>query len=402
MIKELSEEEIKNLLIDLVALKSPFFHEHEIMQFSYKWLRTKGLPCRIHQYYDDTATKFHGENICGVIEGDLPGPTLYISGHLDTVDLCEGWTHPPYDPVIDGNRLYGVGALDMKGGAAAIMVALSEFYKRYGSKIRGKIIYQLVSDEEGPYGLGTFAVIKDNIDGIADPVDFAIICEPSAAFTATKHPCICLGARGGYDYNIHLYGKSAHAATPELGLNVLSDLPQVVTAIEGIQPITDDKLGKSTTCIIGIDGKSNGCSIPDHVNIEVFHHCVRGETPASIKADAENALLQANIKSKWQVELRQSLGGIFDGGFVPYCTDEDNPYVKLFSESVEKVCGVKPAYNYFQSMGDFNHIGGLLGIPTILFGPDGANFHSHDEYVLLDSVYEIAETLLDFLVCSSI
>lgn len=74
------------------------------------------------------------------------------------------------------------------------MVALREFLKN-GSSFRGKIIYTLVCDEEGPFGLGTDALILDGI--IQSKADVAVITEPSSAFAHTKFPSICLGAREG-------------------------------------------------------------------------------------------------------------------------------------------------------------------------------------------------------------
>lgn len=392
-----SKEAIVHLLTDLVKIESPYFHEHEAMAFVLSWMQEKGLPCRIHRYHDPAIPDFHGENITGFVQGSAEGPTIYLGGHLDTVQLCEGWTLPPYQAVIRDDQLYGVGALDMKGGCVALLYALSEFYRQYGTDFRGRILYQLVSDEEGPYGLGTYALINENIDGIDDKVDFAVMCEPSAAFTGAAHPCLCLGARGGYDYMVSLQGLSAHAATPEKGINAVSEAARAIQAIEQIPPRVDDKLGHSTTCIIGIQGGANGCSVPDHVDIEVFHHCVRGETPSSIQAGAEEALRKAGLRCQWNVTMRQSLGGRFDGGFVPYCTDENDPYLQILSASIQEVCGKKPTCNYFQSMGDFNHIGGLIAIPTVLFGPDGKNFHSADERVNLQSVYEVSKSIFEFL-----
>ena len=64
---------------------------------------------------------------------------------------------------------------------------------------------------------------------------------------------------------------------------------------------------------------------------------------------------------------------------------------------MEKVCGREANLAYFQSIGDFNHIGGKLGIPTVLFGPDGENFHSSEERVDLNSALEITEIISQFL-----
>ena len=163
-----SRERVIELLRTLVSVRSPYFEEDEIMDVVCAWLNGHGLPARIHEYYEPKETQFHGKNVVGALTGNRPGPTIYLGGHLDTVKLCHGWTRPPFEGVVEGDRLYGVGALDMKSGDTAIMLALEEFVKQHGDDFAGKIIYQFVSDEEGPFGLGTAAAIQENVDGLKE------------------------------------------------------------------------------------------------------------------------------------------------------------------------------------------------------------------------------------------
>ena len=206
------------------------------------------------------------------------GRTVILIGHLDTVGVDDFGTIREYafkceelpeklketfklsDEVLEdiesGEYMFGRGALDMKSGCAAIMLTLAKFaeeHLREGS-FRGKLIYHLVSDEEGPYGLGTVYIINDKIHNIQEEADFAIIAEPSAGFTRVPHPCLCLGARGGYNYTIKVHGKSAHAATPELGINAMVDASAIVSELEKIPPEEDEKLGHSTPCVIRMNG----------------------------------------------------------------------------------------------------------------------------------------------------
>ena len=82
---------------------------------------------------------------------------------------------------------------------------------------------------------------------------------------------------------------------------------------------------------------------------------------------------------------------------MPYTVEEDNPYVKSFIDSVVDACGEEPAREYFQSIGDFNYLGTRLGAPVVLFGAEGENFHSHDEYATISSIVKTAEVIYDFL-----
>jgi acetylornithine deacetylase/succinyl-diaminopimelate desuccinylase-like protein len=71
--------------------------------------------------------------------------------------------------------------------------------------------------------------------------------------------------------------------------------------------------------------------------------------------------------------------------------------LKVLEEKIENVCGKPANIAYFQSIGDFNHIGGKLQIPTVLFGADGENFHSSDERVSLTSALEVADCIREFV-----
>jgi succinyl-diaminopimelate desuccinylase len=73
--------------------------------------------------------------------------------------------------------------------------------------------------------------------------------------------------------------------------------------------------------------------------------------------------------------------------------------VKSFVASVRSICEREPSLSYFQSIGDFNYLGTRIGAPALIFGASGENFHGKDEYAELESVYQTARILYDFLVC---
>ena len=152
-----TRKEYEELLASLLKIESPYFHEEKIMEYVNEWLNENGVPARIHNYFDERITGFHGQNVCGVMDSGKPGPTIFVGGHLDTVNLCDGWTKEPFGAEIEGDKMYGVGALDMKSGDASMLLALKHFAKEcYKDKeFKGKVLYQFASVEEGPFGLGT-------------------------------------------------------------------------------------------------------------------------------------------------------------------------------------------------------------------------------------------------------
>lgn len=395
----ISKKETTELLKKLVSISSPYFSEDEIMDYVWQWFHERGMEAAVHEYHEPKVTGFHGKNVLFNLVGQEPGPHICLNGHLDTVMLCGGWSREPYGQVEkatesgEGDRLYGVGALDMKSGCAANMMALEAFFRNH-KVFKGKISASFVSVEEGPCGIGTNALIEE---GYLDGVDFSIITEPSAGFSGVPFPNLCLGARGGYGLEIELFGKSSHAALPQLGVSAAVDAAKVIAQLENVSYVRDPHLGTGTACVVAVECDGGACSVPDYGKIKLFWHIVEGESDASIHDQVEKAIKRAQIQCDYKINFRE--GPTDDSrGFMPYTVEETDPMVEEFMNSVESVCEKKPSISYFQSIGDFNYLGSRLGAPAVIFGAAGASFHGRDEYVELDTVVKTAQVVYDFLV----
>ncbi len=123
---------------------------------------------------------------------------------------------------------------------------------------------------------------------------------------------------------------------------------------------------------------------------------VNGEDADYVKKELFNAVERAGISSKVEYSLRE-YPNEETKGFLPYTIDENNPYVGKFIESVEEVSRRKCTIDYFKSIGDFNYIGSRLKVPTIIFGPDGGNYHTCNEYVKIDTVIDTALSIYNYL-----
>jgi acetylornithine deacetylase/succinyl-diaminopimelate desuccinylase-like protein len=385
-------EDSIEILTNLIKIDSPYFHEDKIMKYVSDWLTNAGIPNYIQEYHERKITNFKGKNVISIISGGYDGPTVYLNGHLDTVMLCSGWTRNPFGAEIDNGKIYGLGALDMKGGCAAILSALKAFHDDY-KEFHGKIIASFVSDEEGPFGLGTDTVISS---GLTDDVDVSIVTEPSAGFAKSKFPNICLGARGGYGITIEFYGKSAHAANPHEGINAVVEAGKMVAHLDSIKYKKDKYLGEGCACVISIHGDGGACSVPDYAKVQMFRHIVPGETKQTIIKDLEDVIQKAGVICDYKIMFRDTPSEETEA-FLPYTVPEDNEYVKQFKESCKRVTGDEASISYFQSIGDFNYLGTRIDAPCIIFGPDGANYHGSDEYATIISVIQTAEILYDYL-----
>lgn len=271
----------------------------------------------------------------------------------------------------------------MKSSVCAIMLAVEAFQKTKPD-FNGTVLYTFVSDEEGPNGLGTNYLIEDNM---CQNVDVAIVPEPSAGFTGIDFPYVCLGARGGFRYDIIFNGKAAHAATPEAGISAMREASKLITELSNVELIEDEELGKGSICITEITGGGQACSVADIAKITVFRHMVNSEDKNTMIKEIDDSAQRAGVQCDYEVKFRKGPTRGPDG-YMPYSVDEKEYYTKSFLETVKKTVNNKASIAYFSSIGDFNYLATRLDAPTMIFGPNGKNFYSADEYVNVDDVVE--------------
>ncbi|SFH46964.1 succinyl-diaminopimelate desuccinylase [Tindallia magadiensis] len=385
-------ERATEILKDMVKIYSPYFQEKQIMEYVHDWLKQRGMDAMYHRYHEKKVTNFRGINVVGRMKGQDEGPHVLLNGHLDSVEICEGWTKDPLGAEVENGKLYGVGSVDMKAGCVAIMMAVEAFVNTV-EKFNGEILYTFVSDEEGPYGLGTDALL---LDGITDYADVAIITEPSGTFSGNPFPCLCLGARGGWVYTVTTYGKSAHAATPERGIDAVEEAAKLMMALKETELKEDPKLGKGSIAVIDFNGGGAACSVADKASFTVFRHTVTGEDLSYLRNEVDKAAKKAGLKGTYSMKFRDAPHPE-NGGFHPYTVSESNPYTRAIKESIREVTGTEPTIDYFPSIGDFNYLGSRAKLPTYVFGPEGGNFHTSDEYVDLESIVKTSEVIYDYL-----
>jgi succinyl-diaminopimelate desuccinylase len=382
-----------NTLEALVNIKSEYFHEEEIFQYIYNRLVKKNIKVQIHEYHDEKITGFKGKNLIGRMGNPNAGPKILLNAHVDTVNLVSGWTYSPHKMTVEENRAYGLGTCDMKSGVAAILLALEEL-SAHETEMKGEIIFSFVSDEEGPFGLGTNYLIHDQL---INDADVAIVTEPSSAFSQESFPNICLGARGGTSYRVDFYGKAAHAANPQFGVSAIKDAAKVIEALDQIELKDDGVLGKGTNCVIDFKGGGDACSVAQHAYFKVFRHMVIGESNDTVYEEIDTLIRSLNLKSDYKITFRKGPTKDSDG-FMPYVVDPNDDYVRKFIEVVTNTTEKDPNFSYFSSIGDFNYLGSRLNIPVIVFGADGGNYHSADEWVDIPSAVTMTKTVYEYLV----
>lgn len=96
-----------------------------------------------------------------MLDSGRPGKTVLLIGHLDTVGVSDRWDTDPFVPTEIDGKVYGRGAMDMKGGLAAILETLT-YYAAHRDTFRGKILACFVADEEG-LSKGSYQLVAEDV-----------------------------------------------------------------------------------------------------------------------------------------------------------------------------------------------------------------------------------------------
>ncbi len=340
--------------------------EGEIARFVAAWAEDAGLTSETIPSADGRPSVI----VRGLRTG--AGPTLMLCGHLDTVGL--GAMERPLEPRLDGDRLLGRGAYDMKAGLAAALVACRDASR---AGVNGQVLVAAVADEEHA-SLGIQAVLEHVT------ADAAIITEPTELAIGIAH-------RGFAWVEIEIVGKAAHGSRPHLGVDAIFRTGPVIAALEaynaGLQGAAHPLLGPPLLHASLITGGSEIATIPDRVLLSVERRTIPGEMPAMVQAEIDSVLdacraADPALRASARVTLARD----------PFEIDAADPFVDLVRTAAAGVLGFPPAIEGLSFWAD-SAFTAAAGIPTVLFGPVGAGAHADDEWVSAESVIACADVL---------
>jgi acetylornithine deacetylase len=368
-------DELEKLLSDLVSINSinPDLvpgspGEAEVARYIVDWLKHAGLEVELIEIVSGRP------NVVGIARGTGGGKTLLLNGHMDTVGVA-GMTDG-HQPRIDGDRLYGRGAYDMKGGLAACMIAAAAAQRQ---NLRGDVIFMGVIDEEYA-SVGTMDLAQRY------QADGAIVAE----FTELQ---LILAHRGFVWLEVETIGKAAHGSRPDLGVDAIVKMGKVLIEIEKLDQRlrsnpTHPLLGSGSLHASLVQGGQELSSYPEQCLLSVERRTLPGETPEAV----EDELTQI-VESLRQTD--PSFNAVVRRGIhrSPLETREDAAIVRAL-----QVASVQALAHPSQISGvPFWTDAAILsaaGIPSVLFGPSGSGAHAMEEWVDLESVRTCAEIYL--------
>jgi acetylornithine deacetylase len=368
------DDDVIELLASLVAIDSvnPSLApngagEREIAAFVGRWAAQAGLRVRI---VEETP----GRPSIIVRGGRAAGgaPTLLLCGHLDTVGL--GGMADPLTPRIDGDRLHGRGAYDMKGGLAAALVACRDAAR---AGISGEVVVAAVSDEEHS-SIGVQQVLQHLT------ADAAIVTEPTELAVATAH-------KGFVWIEIEVVGRAAHGSRPQLGLDAILRTGPILVALDELNRALSARshplLGPATLHGSLISGGREPSTVPDRCVLTFERRTLPGENVAVIEDEVARLLARCgaadpDLLATSRVTLARD----------PFEIEDTAPIVTLVSEAAAAALG-RPAERAGMSYWADSAFLAAAGIPTVLFGPAGDGAHAEVEWVSTASTVACAEVL---------
>lgn len=365
------DDELVALLADLVAVKSYSGEEQAVQTRIARWFEEQGIPVGVEDADGGLA------NVVVEIDGQTGGPTLWIGGHCDTVGIANGWTRAPHIPVIEDNRLYGLGAMDMKAGLAAAMLTARDMH-RCRDDWHGRLIFAALADEEAMSRGANAFVRKDRA------IDAAIMCEP-------HFEDVVIGAMGKINLRVEVVGRSAHGSRPEYGVNAVTEGARLIVAIGALERAAHPEFGQASHCVLNVDSGDGRYEIrvPDVCRFTINWHFMPGETVGDAVAAIEGVAAGLSSPATFTVTVGEPR-------YESFWLGRDHSFVAEFADAYRTVIGAEPDLAFGRGVSDANIFTGRAGIPAILFGPGGANMHAGNEWVDLDQLHLARQLYSEF------
>lgn len=353
-------------------------------------------------------------NVVGTIAGTGGGRSLAINGHVDVVPAGNhaDWTHPPYAAEIHDGRIFGRGALDMKGGLGAMLFA-ALVLERLGVRLKGDVYLESVIDEETG-GPGTRATIERGYRP-----DFALVVEPTEGLAIMpvegglewlRVTVTGVSGHSAFRYrSVHAGGRGTAVSALDKGVKILNAVAELerMWAVRKVHPLLPAGITTINTGAIaaGSGGGANGLpnvmtsvsSLPDYCAIDLSLKYLPSERTEDVRREFETYLHHVCQADEWLREHPPTVEwGLHGVSFPPADTPADHPAIVTLAATLRGL-GVEPALRGFEAVSDIAWYG-EAGIPSALCGPgEGGGAHGLDEHVTIDSLVTATKAIALFM-----
>lgn len=368
--------------------------EAEAARFLQGWLRERGIAAELQEASNDPAIS--RPNVVAIIGHTVTGKNqekrrgaedtktrrednkragLMIVAHIDTVGA--GDMPQPFTPRVEGNRMYGRGALDIKSGVAAMCAAAARIVSEKLT-LRKPLVIAAVVDEECN-SLGTQKLLTQY------SAEAAVVMEP----TDLK---LCIAHKGYAWFEITTHGRAAHGSLPDVGRDAITMMGRVLNLIDALDKKfthapAHGLLGRASLHASLIEGGQELSSYPAECKLQIERRTLPGESDAQVESELR-AVLEA-LRTR-DAEFNATLRTISTRA--PYEISPQAPIAAAAAQAIARVMGAAPELVGMPFWTDTALLA-AAGVPGVVFGPRGRGLHGADEYVELDSVQRCSEVL---------
>ena len=315
---------------------------------------------------------------------------LVFSGHHDTVAAAPDWQTDPFEMVEQNGRLYGLGIYNMKAGLACMLAAMKALLETPSLQGKlGRLGFASVVDQEGG-SLGARALLKTaygRCDAMLHGEHF---------YGDSVDDYLPIAGLGKVLYKLTIEGKAAHGFRPHFGINAVTDAAKIELALSQLPLPMHELFGRGTVCTLKFTGGYTHYEmvVPARCEMVINRLLMPGESRETAVAEIRALIDKLDLASTVTIETPPPF-------FDPYFLDESTPLMPIFQSAYERVIGKSPTFAPHKGITDANVFVAEGGIPTIAFGPKGANHHQAGEYVEKDTLALVAqvyaETAVAFL-----
>ena len=407
-------EETQKYLIDCLKelVRIPTFvppgeHYGEIVEWLIPVLDDFGFKCEridvpadIYETRQKTTGELSGERANLLATKDYGAKeSVDIYTHLDVVPAGEGWSTPPFEPVIKADRIYGRGVADSKGSVASLLTALS-IMNEQGLESSYNLRVVLTTDEEiGLYSGLCFFADEGLLQG-----DYLLCMDGD-------NEGISVATNGVMNWEIKVQGRSCHSSMPFLGVNAIEKAAIVIRELNELRrdierreskvpcshemtELTGQRHIKPVFNVTMINGGVKENAIPSSCTLRGDRRYIPEEAIEDAIKEFEDAV--ETIKTKHGIDLELYL----KPGFPPMLTDPDDEWVNRVKDAASDAFGVSKGTMGVQGGLDIGYAVKKTHQPVCAFGVGSwteSNAHGPDENVRISDLKNYIKFLLRLL-----
>ena len=305
-------------------------------------------------------------------------PVLCFAGHTDVVPpgALDEWTDDPFEPIARDDAVFGRGSADMKGGLAAMIVAMEKFVAANPNH-GGSLAMLITSDEEGAAREGTLKVIEALVKR-NEKIDWCVIGEPSSE--KALGDIVRIGRRGSLSGQLKVRGIQGHVAYPQLADNPIRRFAPVLAELHSIEWDQGNEYFPPTSFqVVNINSDAGASNV----------------TPAKLVAR-----FNFRYSTVWNYEsLQKRVHEVFDAHDIDYRLDwhlSGEPFltrpgelVDAVSRAVKEKTGSAPTLSTGGGTSDGRFIS-PAGVDVVELGPINESIHKVDEHVSVKDVIALS------------